>query len=337
MIGQPVDGLEIKNHVEPSGSLRLLQLQIIYTRFMIFVGHGRSQAWRELKDFLVERLFLRWEEFNRESVAGRSTKERLEEMLKNVDFAFIVMTAEDEHPSGTMHPRANVIHEAGLFQGRLGFEKAIILLEDGCAEFSNIHGLTQIRFPKDNISVCFEEVRRVLEREGIISGGDNRPSDGGVRSGPVNYALTSTGSAVATKAATMEERKPFLPATQEAFTLNIQSGSDQGFLILIKNESDQDFLIMGAAAEWNGSSLGRIHRPPSDQKWIVAAKGQLVIRWADDIHLVSIFCDLKSQYQGSFTDFVDFIFHCSVAGENKIFRKKIKVQVDAVNRRMTQV
>ena len=106
---------------------------------------------------------------------------------------------------------------------------------------------------------------------------------------------------------------------------------------MIENESDQDFVVTGAAAEWNASSLGRIHRPPPNQKWVVATKDRLVIRWADDIHLVSTLRDLKGQYQGSFTDFVDFIFHCSVAGENKVFRKKIKVQVDAVNRRMTQV
>jgi hypothetical protein len=61
-----------------------------------------------------------------------------------------------------------VIHEAGLFQGRLGFKKAIILLEDGCSEFANIHGLGQIRFPKGNITPAFEEIRRVLERENII-------------------------------------------------------------------------------------------------------------------------------------------------------------------------
>jgi predicted nucleotide-binding protein len=42
----------------------------------------------------------------------------------------------------------NVVHEAGLFQGRLGFERAIILLEEGCKSFSNIEGLGQIRFPK---------------------------------------------------------------------------------------------------------------------------------------------------------------------------------------------
>ena len=44
----------------------------------------------------------------------------------------------------------------------------IILLEEGCSEFSNIVGLTQIRFPKGNIMAESEEVRRVLEREGIL-------------------------------------------------------------------------------------------------------------------------------------------------------------------------
>ena len=73
------------------------------------------------------------------------------------------MTAEDEQLDGTNYARLNVIHEAGLFQGRLGFDKAIILLEDGCVQFSNIDGLGQIRFPKGQISAKFEEIRNVLE------------------------------------------------------------------------------------------------------------------------------------------------------------------------------
>lgn len=133
----------------------------------MFIGHGVSQVWRDLKDFLQDRLGLAWEEFNREPTAGLSTKERLEDMLDNAVFAFLVMTAEDERADGTKHARGNVIHEAGLFQGRLGFDKAIILLEDGCSEFSNIVGLTQIRFPQGNIMAKSEEIRRVLEREGI--------------------------------------------------------------------------------------------------------------------------------------------------------------------------
>ena len=97
----------------------------------IFIGHGRSPAWREVKDFLQERLGLAWEEFNRESAAGIATTERLEQMLSNSSFAFLVMTAEDEHTDLSRHARPNVIHEVGLFQGRLGSRRAVILLEEG--------------------------------------------------------------------------------------------------------------------------------------------------------------------------------------------------------------
>jgi predicted nucleotide-binding protein len=134
----------------------------------IFIGHGNSKVWTDLKDFLQNRLHLQWDEFNRESAAGFATTERLGQMLKGAIFAFIVMTAEDEHSDNSLHARENAIHEAGLFQGRLGFPKAIILLEEGCSEFSNIKGLTQIRFPKGQIDAKFEDVRKVLEREKLI-------------------------------------------------------------------------------------------------------------------------------------------------------------------------
>lgn len=134
----------------------------------VFIGHGHSTQWLLLKDFLKDRLCLEWEEFNRESIAGIPTVARLQEMLNNAGFAFIIMTAEDEHADGKKHARANVIHEAGLFQGRLGFERAIVLLEEGCEGFSNIAGLTHIRFPKDDILARSEEIREALIREGII-------------------------------------------------------------------------------------------------------------------------------------------------------------------------
>ena len=136
----------------------------------VLVGHGRSQSWRELKDFLEDRLKLQVDEFNRVPIAGLSTKERLKTMLDTSGFAFLVMTGEDEQNDGELRARENVVHEVGLFQGRLSFERAIVLLEQGCQEFSNIHGLGQIRFPKGNIKAAFEEIRQVLEREGLLSG-----------------------------------------------------------------------------------------------------------------------------------------------------------------------
>lgn len=134
----------------------------------VFIGHGRSPLWRELKDFVVDRLKLPHEEFNRVPVAGITNIARLSEMLDGASCALILLTAEDEKADGSMQARMNVIHEVGLFQGRLGFTKAIVVLEEGCEEFSNIQGLGQIRFPKNNISAAFEEIRNVLEREGLV-------------------------------------------------------------------------------------------------------------------------------------------------------------------------
>lgn len=134
----------------------------------VVIGHGGSPVWRELRDFLRERLGLPVDEFNAAAAAGLPTVERLTQMLDEAGFAFLVMTAEHQQPDGKIRARENVVHEIGLFQGRLGFRKAIILLEEGCEEFSNVRGLGQIRFTKGHLSAKFEEVRHVLEREGVI-------------------------------------------------------------------------------------------------------------------------------------------------------------------------
>ncbi len=134
----------------------------------VFIGHGRSKEWKDLKDFISERMRLPWDEFNRVPVAGIPNTVRLSTMLDAAAIAFLVMTAEDEKADGKTQARMNVVHEAGLFQGRLGFSRAIVMLEEGCEEFSNIEGLGQIRFPKNKIRAAFHEVQLVLEREGLV-------------------------------------------------------------------------------------------------------------------------------------------------------------------------
>ncbi len=136
----------------------------------VFIGHGRSSAWRELKDFVQDRLRLPHDEFNRVPVAGVTNIARLAEMLDAAAIALLVMTAEDEMAEGKMRARENVVHEVGLFQGRLGFGRAIVVLEEGCEEFSNIQGLGQIRFAKGKIAGAFEQIRQVMEREKLIDG-----------------------------------------------------------------------------------------------------------------------------------------------------------------------
>ena len=78
------------------------------------------------------------------------------------------MTGEDEPPDGKSRARTNAVHEAGQFQGCLGFTRAIVVLEEGCEGSSNIEGLGQLRCPTGNSKASFEKTRQVLEREGII-------------------------------------------------------------------------------------------------------------------------------------------------------------------------
>lgn len=97
--------------------------------------------------------------------AGHAIRDILEQMLKASSFALLVLTAEDETADGAKRARQNVVHETGLFQGRLGFSRAIVMLESGVEDFSNINGIEQIRFSKDNIKETFGDVLAVLRRE----------------------------------------------------------------------------------------------------------------------------------------------------------------------------
>ena len=137
-------------------------------RTRVFIGHGHSSLWRELKDFIEDRLDLKVEEFNTISVVGLSNKERLLALLDSCSLGLLVLTAEDEQRDGTWNPRINVVHEAGLFQGRHGYRRAVVMLEEGCEGFSNNAGVGEIRFPKQRIDATFEQVRRHLEEEQLI-------------------------------------------------------------------------------------------------------------------------------------------------------------------------
>jgi hypothetical protein len=135
----------------------------------IFIGHGgRSREWIVLAHYLKDDLGLTCEEFNAKPPEGYSTQAHLQGILDRATFAFLVMTGEDKHADGRLHARENVIHEAGLFQGKLGIPDAILMVEDGCKIPSNFDGLTHIEFPQGDIAKAFHKVHRVLKARGIV-------------------------------------------------------------------------------------------------------------------------------------------------------------------------
>jgi len=131
----------------------------------VFIGHGRNPQWKDLKDHLHEKHGYKIEAYEIGARAGHVIRDILEEMLDKSSFALLVMTAEDETSEGEFRARQNVIHEIGLFQGRLGFSRAIVLLEESTEDFSNLQGIDQVRFNKGNIKETYGEVLATLRRE----------------------------------------------------------------------------------------------------------------------------------------------------------------------------
>ena len=133
----------------------------------IFIGHGHSEVWRDLKDHLHEQHHYPVEAYETGARVGHAIRNILESMMLKSAFALLVLTCDDDVGDGKYRARQNVIHETGLFQGRLGFSRAIILLEDGVdlEDFSNIEGIHQIRFSKDNIKETFGDVLATIQRE----------------------------------------------------------------------------------------------------------------------------------------------------------------------------
>jgi hypothetical protein len=133
----------------------------------IFIGHGCNPDWKILRKML-QGWGLSVEEFNEEPVAGVSISERLKSMLQQSRFAFLVMTGEDKGDEGQLHARMNVIHEIGLFQGRLGPEYAIVLRRKDTSLFSNLDGINRLDYEKGKLANLKDEIRRLLIARGVM-------------------------------------------------------------------------------------------------------------------------------------------------------------------------
>ena len=131
----------------------------------IFIGHGHSNQWKDLKDHLHEQHGHQVQAYETAARAGHTIRDIIQEMISKSAFALLVFTRDDIIDEVSYRARQNVVHETGLFQGCLGFSRAIVLLEEGVEDFSNIDGIHQIRFSEGNIKETFGEVLATIRRE----------------------------------------------------------------------------------------------------------------------------------------------------------------------------
>lgn len=132
---------------------------------VVFIGHGHSADWRAIKDHLHDKQGYAVEAYEVGARAGLSISAVLDKMASKSSFAVLVLTAEDFMETGLARPRQNVVHELGLFQGHLGFPRAIAVVEEGVEVLSNLAGVDQIRYPTGQIGTTFGDILATLRRE----------------------------------------------------------------------------------------------------------------------------------------------------------------------------
>ncbi len=131
----------------------------------VFVGYGHSELYHRVLTFLSDDFGIQGHTFEKNKVGGGQVIPILTKMLDECGFAIIVATAEDASDDG-LRARQNVVHETGLFQGRLGFERVAILKQKPVTVYSNLAGLLDFPFDGDNISATFHDVSKQLRSFG---------------------------------------------------------------------------------------------------------------------------------------------------------------------------
>lgn len=132
--------------------------------FTVFLGHGNDTQWRDLRDDLKYHHKFEVDAFEAEPRSGHTIKDVLESMVAGTSVAVLVLVKSNQMADGTWQGRQNVIHEIGYFQGRLGWNRAIIVVEEGVVLPSNFDGTQQIRFPTGVIKAASSEVVATLNR-----------------------------------------------------------------------------------------------------------------------------------------------------------------------------
>lgn len=145
--------------------------------FKVFIGHGGDAQWEQVRAY-CERAGYSIEAFESDYRAGQATLEVVENMIASSAVAVVVMTGADQTVDHRTLARQNVVHEIGFAQGKIGVRNTIILLEEGTEEFSNIAGITEVRFRKGEIHRTEKEVlatianrKRDFEQYGPYGGG----------------------------------------------------------------------------------------------------------------------------------------------------------------------
>lgn len=133
----------------------------------IFVSHGTSPDWFAVQRFLENRFDAPVHCFESASWGGREISEALSKYLERCSLSVCVLTAEDVTGDGRRFTRQNVIHEVGLFQGQHGFDRVVLLVEEGCDFVPQAALPYAVVFPRGQIHRAFYQLAETVRSLGF--------------------------------------------------------------------------------------------------------------------------------------------------------------------------
>lgn len=119
----------------------------------IFIVHGHNNEIKQTVARTITKLKLEPIILHEQIEQGRTIIEKFEQNSSEVDFAIILLTADDEGKAKIENDykaraRQNVVFEMGYFIGKLGRAKVFLLLENGVDKPGDLDGIVYI--PIDN-------------------------------------------------------------------------------------------------------------------------------------------------------------------------------------------
>jgi len=163
IIDRNEDGVWVPKASSQEQCVKRLEERIKQTATIWLIHGGGSQIWLEIGKFIEHDLKLRYVEFSDLTSKRFFVAERVQTMVGASELAIAVMSSEDKTAEGKMRARQNVIHEIGLAQGVLGWDRVLLLREKGIEDFTNMAGLVYVSYNREDLQACFSELRSQID------------------------------------------------------------------------------------------------------------------------------------------------------------------------------
>ena len=142
----------------------------------IFIVHGHNNELKQIVARTISQLRLEPIILHEWGEQGRTIIEKFEKHSSDVNFAIILLTADDEGRSikesdFKVRARQNVVFEMGYFIGKLGRDKVFLLLENGVDKPGDLDGIVYV--PIDNSEGWKLKLVKELKLAGYNVSADN--------------------------------------------------------------------------------------------------------------------------------------------------------------------